>query len=156
MELFGLNILELFPVLLFFISIFGLMTANNVVKSVIYMITLNAGVITFWIVIGARAGTVPPILETPYTLETYFYHFSDPVPQALMITTIIIGFCITAINIIMLNTIFRRYKSTDWRLLRGAALEETAALGYDGTLSDMVYEHNYEKDMAQENEEGAN
>lgn len=134
-----MSILELFPIVLFFISIFGLITANNVIKSIVYMIILNGGVITFWIAMGSRLGRIPPILETPYHLENYFYTFADPVPQALMITTIIIGFCVTAINIIMINTLHRKYKTTDWKSLTELANKETEG-GYDHTLSDVVYE----------------
>ena len=124
MEILGIRFLELLPIALFFISIFGLITANNAIKSVIYMIVLNGAVITYWIALGSRVGTIPPILETEYHIDLHFYEFADPVPQALMITSIIIGFCVTAVNIIMLNTLHRRYKTTDWSDMFSLVKEE--------------------------------
>ncbi|MCL1996939.1 MAG: cation:proton antiporter subunit C [Defluviitaleaceae bacterium] len=132
MEIFGIRFLELLPIALFFIAIFGLITANNAIKSVIYMIMLNGAVIIYWIALGSRVGTIPPILETVYHVELHFYEFADPVPQALMITTIIIGFCVTAVNIIMLNTLHRRYKTTDWNTMFDLVKEEISERQNEG------------------------
>ena len=126
MEVFGVRIVEMFPIFLFFVSIFGLITASNAIKSIIYMIVLNGAVIAYWIALGSRIGTIPPILETEYHVYLYFYEFADPVPQALMITSIIIGFCVAAVNIIMLNTLHRRYKTTDWETMFELVKEESS------------------------------
>ena len=147
MEIFGLSVLELFPVLLFFISIFGLVTADNAIKSIVYMIVLNGAVITFWIAMGSRAGRTPPIFVDDIINQSgYFYAMADPVPQALMITTIIIGFCVTAINIIMLNTVFKKYKTTNWKILFDLARERVMR-DKDATLSDIVYEEQKEAEI---------
>ncbi|MCL1993604.1 MAG: cation:proton antiporter subunit C [Spirochaetes bacterium] len=139
MEIFGVRPVEIFPIFLFLISIFGMITTNNIVKSIVYTLVLTGSVIAFWIALGSRAGFIPPILETDYHLDLHFYEFADPVPQALMITSIIIGFCVTAINIIMLNTLHKRYKTTDWETMYNMAREEVMK-DKDKTLSDIVYE----------------
>jgi multicomponent Na+:H+ antiporter subunit C len=46
---------------------------------------------------------------------------ADPFPQALMLTAIIIGVSVTAINITMLNTLFRKFKTLDWKTMAEAA-----------------------------------
>ncbi|MCL2621053.1 MAG: cation:proton antiporter subunit C [Defluviitaleaceae bacterium] len=135
--MFGMATIEFFAIALFFIAIFGLVTSNNAIKSIVFMTILNAAVITFWIGIGAREGTLPPIMETPYHIYM-IGEMSDPVPQALMITAIVIGFSVTAINIIMMNTLFRRYKTSDWKSLYKMMREETAGSGQ--VLSDIVFD----------------
>ena len=134
--MFGMATIEFFSIALFFISIFGLITANNAIKSIIFMTVLNGAVITFWIAIGAREGTLPPIMETPEHIYM-IAEMGDPVPQALMITAIVIGFSVTAINIIMMNTLFRRYKTSDWKTLFAMMREETVGSGE--VLSDIVF-----------------
>ncbi|MCL2397001.1 MAG: cation:proton antiporter subunit C [Defluviitaleaceae bacterium] len=107
--------LDIFAVALFFISFFGLITSRNIIKTIIFILTMQTSVIMFWLFIGSRTGTIPPIIDVGdiaymYNLPAY----ADPLPQALMLTTIIIGICVVAINIIMLNTLFRKYKTTEW------------------------------------------
>ena len=110
------NLLQIFPPLLFFISLFGLITSRNVIKSIAFSLLMQTAVIIFWLSVGAAHGTTPPMIQDGamlYNLEG----FSDPLPQALMLTAIVIGISITAINITMLNTLFRKYRSTDWGTL---------------------------------------
>ena len=115
----NLTFLELFPVILFFVALFGLITSNNAVKSVIYVTILNGAIITFWIIVGSQGGAtvMPPIMETPEHYELYAAIMSDPVPQALMITAIVIGFSVTAVNIIILISLYRKYETADLKVI---------------------------------------
>ncbi|MCL2575309.1 MAG: cation:proton antiporter subunit C [Defluviitaleaceae bacterium] len=118
--MFGLGFLEVFPLVLIFVSLFGIITTNNAIKTIIYMTILNAGVITFWIILGSEYGTttLPPIMVDDIISQTnYLERMADPLPSALMITAIVIGFAVTAVLIIILISIFRRYRSTDWRVI---------------------------------------
>ena len=40
-----------------------------------------------------------------------------------MLTAIIIGISVIAINITMLNALFRKYKTADWKVIDGLSLE---------------------------------
>jgi len=123
--------LELFPVIVFFAALFGIITSDNIIKTIVYTTILNAGVITFWIVLGSHGGTltIPPLMHdgSHYSLNPHQL-MADPVPQALMITAVVIGFSVTAVNIILLITLHRKYKTTDWKVLYKAVREE--AMGY--------------------------
>jgi len=105
--------IDLFAAGLFFISLFGLITTRNIIKSIIFTLVMQASVIMFWMFLGARAGTMPPIFENPEYMGGMAY-MADPLPQALMLTAIIIGVSVVAINITMLNTLFRKHNTTDW------------------------------------------
>ena len=105
--------LEIFPIVLFFISFFGMITSNNIIKSIVFILLMQTSVVMFWLIVGGAMGTMPPIGA---------YHpdpdmISDPLPQALMLTAIIIGISVTAINITMLNTLFRTYQTADWQTM---------------------------------------
>ena len=108
------DILSTFGPLLFFISFYGLITSRNVIKSIVFVIIMQTSVIIIWLGIGASHGTTPPILTSEEILTYGFEGVSDPLPQALMLTAIVIGISVTAIIITMLNALFRKYGSTDW------------------------------------------
>ena len=121
-ESFGsLDFLQIFPIILFFVSLFGLITTNNMIKSIIYVTILNTAVITFWIIVGSEglARVAPPITDGIIfdIYHPYYGLMSDPLPQALMITAIVIGFSVTAVAIVILITTYRKYQTTDWRVL---------------------------------------
>jgi len=123
MTIAGIHILEIFPILMFFISFFGIITSGNIVKSIILIILMQTAVILFWLGLGARLGVVPPIFED----IAYVYDpnaIADPLPQALMLTAIIIGIAVTAINITLLNALFRKYQTVEWKIMYNAAVED--------------------------------
>ena len=106
--------LVIFSIIMFFIGIFGLITCNNIVKSIIFTLVMQTSVIMFWLTIGR--GNIPPIIGDVALLEdTHF--IANPLPQALMLTAIIIGISVTAVMITMLNTLFRKHLMTDWKAM---------------------------------------
>jgi len=107
-----MGIIDIFPVLIFFISFFGLITSRNVIRTIIFVLMMQTSVVMFWLTVGAREGTLPPI-----QVYDNFENISDPLPQALMITAIVIGISVVAIAITMFNTLFRKYKTSDWKEL---------------------------------------
>ena len=115
------SLVELFALLMFFMGLYGLFISKNVIKSIIFVGVLEMAVILYWIGLGFRIGMLPPIQDFLYEEMAYV---ADPLPQALMITAIIIGMAVTATNIIMLITLVRRVKSTDWDTIKAASTEE--------------------------------
>jgi len=125
----SVDLLPIFSPLLFFISFFGMITSRNVIKAIICIIMMQMSVVLLWLSVGASHGTTPPMLSVEQ-LNTYGLEgIADPLPQALMLTAIVIGISVTAIIIIMLNAIFREHYSTDWGTLeRLAAPKEDLSL----------------------------
>ncbi|MCL2571252.1 MAG: cation:proton antiporter subunit C [Defluviitaleaceae bacterium] len=119
----NLHIFDIFPIILFFISFFGLITTNNTMKSIVFIMLMQTAVIMFWVGVGARFGAQPPIIGDIAYLENPDA-IADPLPQALMLTAIIIGIAVTAINITMLNALFRKYKTMNWQALQNLSSTE--------------------------------
>ena len=103
--------------LVFFISLVGLLTSQDVIKSIVCVMVMQTSVILFWLAIGAREGSRPPIINEPAEL-VYTAYYADPLPQALMMTAIVIGISVTAVMITMLNYLIRRYNTSEWASLR--------------------------------------
>ena len=106
--------LEIFTIIMFFIAFYGLITSKKAIKSIIFILMLETSVIVNFLTIGHRIGMSPPIslyLDAGQIV-------ADPLPQALMLTAIVISISVGSVNIIMLMTLFRKYKTTDWDLVK--------------------------------------
>ena len=114
------RIVELAGIAMFFLGFLGLVTGGNIIKSVIFITLMETGVIMFFLSIGVSAGMLPPIAYHLYQYD----NLVDPLPSALMITAIVIGLSVTAINITMLMTLLRKYRTADWTLVQKAVREE--------------------------------
>jgi len=114
-----MNWIEIAAIAMFFLSFYGLVTSRKMIKSVVCMAMLQSAVILFYLSIGYQSGATPPIGD-------YFSDFervADPLPQALMITAIVIGVAIITISITMLMALFRNYGTSDWDKARKKSME---------------------------------
>ncbi len=93
---------------LFFIGIYGLLSRRNIIKTVISLAIIQSAIILFFLTINYESGRVPPIGDV--TIATAV----DPVPQALMITAIVIGVAVTAVSLTMFISLFHHYGTTNW------------------------------------------
>ena len=103
--------LELFALVLVFISFYGHITSKSIIKSIVAFVLMEMAIVMFFLSIRFTSGLTPPIGEE---LE----HVADPFPQALVITTIIIGVAITAVNLTVLISLCRQYKTMDWDVVK--------------------------------------
>ena len=103
--------MEIVAILVFFIGFFGLITSPHIIKSVVYIIVMETSAVMFFLTIGFQRGMTAPIGE-------YLENAADPLSQALMITAIIIGVAVTAINITLLIILFRKYQTTNWDIAK--------------------------------------
>lgn len=97
-------------ILVFFIGLYGLMTKKNIVKTIMSMSVMEAGIYLFYISINFADGSVPPIGQEQVRESIT----ADPVPQALMITAIVIGIGVTAIGLTMFMHYKQKHGITHW------------------------------------------
>lgn len=90
---------------LFAIGVYQLLR-RNVIRSVIGLVILANAVNLFLLAAGAYRG-----LDPAYTVAEE--PISDPLPQALILTAIVISMGGTAFVLAMLNTISARYKTAN-------------------------------------------
>ena len=82
---------------------------KNLIKIVIGMGVMDSGINLLLITIGFRAGGTAPIFISD--LKDAF--FVDPIPQALTLTSIVIGACVTALALSLVIKIKERYGSIE-------------------------------------------
>ena len=96
----------------FMIGLYGVMSKNNLVKKIMGLTIMNSSIVLFFISIGYRKSGLAPILEEGMTGSTTAI-VVDPVPQALMLTAIVIGMSITALALALIVRIYAKYKTLD-------------------------------------------
>ncbi|MBF4694144.1 sodium:proton antiporter [Fusibacter ferrireducens] len=97
---------------LFMIGIYALASRRNIVKTIIALSIIQAAIILFFLSINNSEGRVPPIghqLSVPV---------ADPIPQALMITAIVVGISVTAVSLTMFISLYHKYGSTNWNKVK--------------------------------------
>ena len=95
----------------FLLIIFGLsiiLTKKNLIKIVIGMGMLDTGINLMLVCVGYRSGGTAPILD-----GTGPAVFVDPVPQALTLTSIVIGACVTALALALVIKVKEHYGTID-------------------------------------------
>lgn len=98
--------------ILFFIGVYGLIARRNVIKSIMSLGIMQAAAVLFFISINATKSVQAPIGKVLHE------NSADPVPQALMITAVVIGVSITALCLTMFITQYHVYGSTNWNRVR--------------------------------------
>jgi multicomponent Na+:H+ antiporter subunit C len=98
---------EILSAALFFISFYGLITSRNIIKSIVSIGLLETAVVMFLVSIGFSDGMTPPIGQN-------LGNVADPLPQAMVITAIVIGITVTAVNLTFFISLCRQYKTADW------------------------------------------
>lgn len=104
----GWNIGEMTAFSLFFIGLYGLIARRNIVKSILSVGVMEVGVILFFLSVHFESGQRPPMGDVAAA------PVSDPVPQALMITAIVIGVSVTAVALSMFISLYHKYGTTNW------------------------------------------
>jgi len=97
---------------LIFIGFVAVMTKRNLIKMVIGFSIIDTGVNLLIVALGYLPGRTAPIIDRnsmladPATMKVNAGLFVDPVPQALVLTAIVIGVGVTAL---MLSYVIRLY-----------------------------------------------
>ena len=107
-------------VILVVLGLYTIITKKNLIKIVLGMGIVDYGINLFIVSTGFNAGGTAPIFNmTELVSGSYFV---DPVPQALTLTSIVIGACVDAMALSLVIKLYRQYKTVDAseiRRLRG-------------------------------------
>lgn len=106
------NQIEVFLILAIILSGFvGLATAKNIIRSILCLNVTQTGIILLFLALAHNPGMLPPVM--PGAVE----FMVDPTPEALVITTIVIGAAITSLSLMMSIKIFHHYGTLEWKEL---------------------------------------
>jgi len=93
------------------IGIYGVMTKKNLIKIFISISIMETGVNLMLIAIGYIPGGTAPIENGN------FAKYVDPLPQALVLTAIVIGVSVLALALVMVINYYQKNKTLEYRRL---------------------------------------
>jgi len=114
------NIPFIAVVAMIFIGLYAVLFKRNLVKIVIGISIIESGVNLFLITLGYREGGVVPIFTSAPSDVASNAPGSMvlPVPQALTLTSIVIGVAVLALMLSLIMHIYRHYGTLDVRKMR--------------------------------------
>jgi len=108
--------------LLILIGLYGVVVSRQTLKIVISLLIMNHGVHLLLLLIGYRKGGNPPIVDPGSVISEFANGAVDPLPQALVLTSIVIGLGVLALMVALCVRLYERYGTfdiTEIRRLRG-------------------------------------
>ncbi len=100
--------------ILFLVGFYGAITRRNLVKIAISLSIMEFSTFLFFALIGYIDGGIAPIVDPADPARVYV----DPLPQALVLTAIVIGLATTAMLMAVIIRIYRKYGTFDIREIR--------------------------------------
>jgi len=94
--------------ILVLIGLYGALTNRNILRIIISFSVATTGVNLVMIAIGYMHGRTAPILDEMVPASTAVVRIIDPLPQALVLTAIVIGLGITTL---MLTYAYKLFKT---------------------------------------------
>ena len=100
--------------ILFLIGLYGVVTRRNLVKIAISLSIMEFSTFLFFALLGYIEGGVAPIVNPAEPNKIYV----DPLPQALVLTAIVIGLATTALLMAVIIRLYRKYGTFDIREIK--------------------------------------
>ncbi len=106
-------ILYFLTLVLFVMGVYCLIAKKNIVKKIIGLTITDYAVNLFIIIIGYRRNGTAPILFKDMDRATFNATSVDPLPQALVLTSIVIGLGVLALMVAICLRLYEKYKTFD-------------------------------------------
>lgn len=110
-------------VALMLIGLYVVVSKRNIIKMVIGFSIMEYAVNLFFALAGFKRDALAPIITEPVQLQdAAARNFVDPLPQALVLTSIVIGLATTALMLALAMRVYEKYHTFDIaeiRRLRG-------------------------------------
>ncbi len=98
---------------LFMVGLYAVIVKKNVVKIVLGVAIMEYAVNLFLILLGYQKQGIPPIASEGMNAADLAARSVDPLPQALVLTSIVIGLGILAMMVVICIRLYERYGTFD-------------------------------------------
>ena len=99
--------------LIFIIGLYGVCCKKNIVKIVLGLMLMEYSANQLFVLFGYRKGGIPPILDRSMEIDALSKSGVDPLPQALVLTSIVIGLGILSLMVAIGIRLYQRYGTFD-------------------------------------------
>lgn len=98
-------------ILMMMLGLYGIFTNRNIIKIIISLNVLEIGLNIFIISVGYVTDGIAPIMTSTNNSSALLY--VDPLPQALVLTSIVIGVGTTALGLAIAKRIFQTHQTLE-------------------------------------------
>ncbi len=114
MEQIGLSHIAITTgILLILTGLWGILTQKNIIKMIIGFSLFDTGIHIVMVGVGYVEGKTAPILDEAVQLKEAARQIVDPLPQAMVLTAIVIGIGITALMLAYALRLYQKNKTLD-------------------------------------------
>ncbi|MCS7031382.1 MAG: cation:proton antiporter subunit C [Gloeomargarita sp. SKYG116] len=92
------------------LGFWGMLFKQNLLMKTIAMDVMSTGVVAYYVLAGGRKGLFTPIFQPGRAVD-----YADPVPQAVILTAIVIGLSIQALMLVAVMKLSRDYPTLEVR-----------------------------------------
>ena len=89
------------------VGLYTLISRSNLIKKLAGLAMFQTAVILFYVSMGKVTGGTVPIIDAKYTI------YSNPLPQVLMLTAIVVGVATTALGFALVIRIKEAYNTVE-------------------------------------------
>jgi len=100
--------------ILFAVGLYGVLRKRNIIKIIVGLMISEYAVNLFFALIGYRVDGRAPI----FSPDQNILNMVDPLPQALVLTAIVIGLAVTALTVGIAIRIYEKYGTFDITKIR--------------------------------------
>ena len=104
------------------VGVYAMVAKKNVIKIIVGLAVTEYAVNLFFVILGWREHGVAPILDRSQDLREFTARSVDPLPQALVLTGIVVGLAVLALSVAVAIRLYQKYGTfdiTEIRKLRG-------------------------------------
>ena len=99
---------------MFLVGLYGVITRRNLIKIAIALSIMEFSIFLMLVLIGYIDGGLAPIVDPDLPGQVYV----DPLPQAMVLTAIVIGLATTSMLMAIAIRLYRKYKTFDIREIK--------------------------------------
>jgi len=106
-------ILYILILILFFVGLYGVLVKKNLIKVIIGIVIMSHSINLLLILLGYRKGGIAPILTEGISLQEFVEKGVDPLPQALVLTSIVVDLAMVAFLAALAIRLYEKYGTFD-------------------------------------------
>jgi len=106
-------VVYLLCLVLFCVGMYGVLTQRNLIKIILSLAVAESAVNIFLVLVGYRARGVAPIESAAVPHGTFAAAAVDPLPQAMVLTAIVIGLGVLALSMVIAMRLYHRHGTYD-------------------------------------------
>jgi len=100
------------------LGIYALVAKKNVVRIILGIAIVEYAVNLLLVLVGYRQGGIAPIVTREHPPADLVARAVDPLPQAMVLTSIVIGLGVTALAVAMATRLYEKYGTFDMNDIR--------------------------------------